>query len=1054
MTRVYYYPNGNSTTPQKSKPKGRKVSCSLQSLIIGLFAVIVLFLVSIFVTYLTTLTLARRHVTPAVESFDNETHIPIPEEIIESEEPEHIGPTPEELRLPKTIEPIWYNLTIRVYLPGFVEFNNPEKNLTFSAALMMKILVKEKTNRIELNSKGLNLPTDVNKYSILIEGASPKSAPESEESSAVLEQPSKVTKKPAKQLSNSNVVVRQRRTINRFHAGISVTKITVNETLEKVIFDLDGDLEKDKEYILQFRYTGPILRKLAGLYLTTYKDPEDKVHYAAVTQMAPTDARRFVPCFDEPEFRAVWKIRIFHPKGSKAISNAMEIVEDQVDERIPGFLWTSFEETPKMSSYLLAIVVSDFEYIEGHTKRGIRFRIWSRKEAINETEYALQTGIKILEFYENYFGIQFPLQKQDMVAIPDFGYGAMENWGLVTYREMSLLYNPTVYSLLDKQYVTTVVVHELAHQWFGNLVTMKWWNDVWLNEGFATLMEYIGTDVVDPSFKMEDWLIKRYLSSAFKKDAMATSHPLSFPIEKAEDVSASFDTITYDKGASVLHMLRNILGKEDFEKGLNIYLNRYAYSNAEHVDLWNTLTKAVSDSLTDWSGNKFDVDDFAKKWTEQMGYPVVSVTTTKKGVKLAQKRFKLDESSEESPKFKNPKYWYKWDIPIWYTINGSSQPLSWLHSEEEIKLPNPDSLVLVNPESTGFYRVKYDQEQMNKINKQFLDDHTAIKMRSRARYIDDAFTLARAGHIPYEQVLDMTRYLSKEKDYLPIAMAMIGFWDITGYFGDEPESEYLRAYLRQIFDERYESIKEKVFKEGEAKDFYQNQMNTLIIRTACNLRNQDCIDRILESYHEEFVIPCQENSTVMPSQCSRVPVSLRNTAYCLGIEYGVEKDWNKMFHLFQKESVQVERDRLLNALSCSRDTFTLKKLLKMATDINNTVFRLQDRSAVFTLVSQSYIGDAIIFEFFANNWSEIYHNLKDQYVLLEGFVRASLGGKNSKRVKEIEDFLADNKATTRNLDLFKERLEIVRTNANWMERNYEKLVAWFKKASDNAKLIN
>ena len=144
-----------------------------------------------------------------------------------------------------------------------------------------------------------------------------------------------------------------------------------------------------------------------------------------------------------------------------------------------------------------------------------------------------------------------------------------------------------------------------------------------------------------------------------------------------------------------------------------------------------------------------------------------------------------------------------------------------MHSEEEIKLPNPDSLVLVNPESTGFYRVKYDQEQMDKINKQFLDDHTVIKMRSRARYIDDAFTLARAGHIPYEQVLDMTRYLSKEKDYLPIAMAMIGFWDITGYFGDEPESEYLRAYLRQIFDERYESIKEKVFKEGEAKDFYQ-----------------------------------------------------------------------------------------------------------------------------------------------------------------------------------------------------------------------------------------
>jgi len=613
----------------------------------------------------------------------NESSTPIIEEVISVQEPEHSGPTPEELRLPKAIEPIWYNLTIRVYVPGFIEFDDPEKNLTFSSALMMKILVKEKTNKIELNSLGLDLPTDPNEYGILVEGVNPNLNREASESSSSVSEEPIVVKKSSNEVLEPHTPARLKRAISRSPSGISVSKITINETLEKVIFDLDGDLEKDKEYIFQFRYKGPISNKLAGLYLTTYNDPEGKSHYAAVTQMEPTDARRMVPCFDEPEFKAVWKIKILHPQGSKAVSNAKEIEEDQVDDRMPGFLWTSFEETPKMASYLFAIVVSDFEFIEGHTKRGTRFRIWSRKEAINETQYALSAGVEVLEFYEEYYGIQFPLQKQDMMAFPDFAAGAMENWGLVTYRERALLYNPVVYSLLNKQYIATVVAHELAHQWFGNLVTMKWWNDLWLNEGFATVMEYKGVDAIDSSFKMDDWFVKDSLAVAFERDAMATSHPLSFPIEKAEDVSEAFDSISYDKGASVLRMLSNVLGEENFKKGLNIYLNRYAYSNAEHIDLWHALTEAVPDSLKDWNGNKFDVDEFAKKWTEQMGYPVISVATTDDGVILTQKRFKLDESSEESPKFKNPKYWYKWDVPIWYTINGTSQPMTWLHSEEK-----------------------------------------------------------------------------------------------------------------------------------------------------------------------------------------------------------------------------------------------------------------------------------------------------------------------------------------------------------------------------------
>ncbi|KAE9547318.1 hypothetical protein FO519_009470, partial [Halicephalobus sp. NKZ332] len=1036
MARVYYVQNGTADSSIKYKRKratNKRISCSLLNLLIILFTFIVLYIVSILVTYLFAVTSMTKDIQPLLNSSDFQKYNVSLEEISESEENEEsiATPTPEELRLPKDIIPICV---------------------------------------------GLNLPENVNDYDILVEGVNtdsqsstvPKEAPTvvgnfskevpgetSEELSNIVENFSKeipeefseesptVFEEFSSEFSEPNITTRFKRLINRSPSGISVTKITVNETLEKVIFDLDGDLEEDKEYIFQFRYKGQILKKMVGLYLTTYHDPEGKSHYAVATHMQPANARRMVPCFDEPEFRAIWRVKVFHPQGSKAVSNAMEITEDQVDQKIPGFLWTSFEETPKMSSYLLAIVISDFDFIEGYTDKGTRIRVWSKKEAINETQYALHTGIKVLEFYEDYYGINFPLQKQDMIAIPDFTYGGMENWGLIIYRERALLYNPDVYTLVNKRYVTRTVTHELAHQWFGNLVTMKWWNDLWLNEGFATLIENIGADAINPSFKMDEWFIQGYLSSAFERDAMATSHPLSFPIEKAEDVVGAFDFITYHKGGSFLRMLKNILGEDNFKKGLNIYLNRYAYSNAEHKDLFQALNEAVPDSLRDWSGQKLDVDDFAKKWTEQMGYPVVTVSTTKNGVKLTQKRFKMDETSEESPKLRNPKYWYKWDIPIWYTIDGSRQPMTWLHSEEEINLTNPDSLIFVNSESTGFYRVKYDHDQMKKINKQLLENHTAIQMRSRARYIDDAFNLAQAGSIPYEEVLEITRYLDKEKEYLPMAIAIKGFESIAGYFGDEPESEYLRAYLKPMFAREYDKIKEKFFEE---EDFNENEISTLIVHIACNLRNEDCIDRALKLYHEKFTAPCQNNSETMSSH---VPVNVRDLVYCLGVKYGSERDWNNVFHLLQKESVQVEHDRLIRALSCSRDTLTLKKLLKMAVDVNDTIIPLNDKNVVFGLVRENFIGKSIVFKFFTENWSQIYTDLKDQQKILNRCIESSLGGSTWERVKEVEEFLAANKATTQNLDIFQRQLETIRTNAKWMEKNYDNLTNWFKNASDS-----
>uniref|UniRef100_A0A7E4VIV5 Aminopeptidase n=1 Tax=Panagrellus redivivus TaxID=6233 RepID=A0A7E4VIV5_PANRE len=1027
--------------------RGRRISCSIPALLLFLGLMGALLFVGIVATFFLT----KEHYVKGAGGADgplipgaihaNETTKDVATDTAHDDpdvEIDTTGPTPEELRLPKALEPVWYNLTLRINIPGYVPLP-PEKNLTFSAALIMKLDVKESTDKIELNMLNLDLPTDTSQYVILVDGLRPNAnvslPPDVDESENTT--------------ATTHEIQKRQSGIVRSDSGIKVNKVTFNETLEKVIFELSDSLEQGKIYFFQFRYGGAISNKLAGLYVTSYHDAKGETHYAAVTQMEPTDARRMVPCFDEPEFKAIWRIRVHHPVGSKAISNAKEILEEEPDTKFPDYVYTTFDETPKMSSYLLALIVSDFEFVEGHTDRGTRFRIWSRKEALEETDFALKAGVTVLQFFEGFYGIDFPLQKQDMIALPDFAAGAMENWGAVTYRERALLYNDKLYTPLQKQYVATVVAHELAHQWFGNLVTMKWWNDLWLNEGFATLMEYSGVDAIDPQYKMNDYFLLDALDNALARDSMATSHPLSFPILKAEDVSEAFDQISYDKGASVMRMLRTVLGEANFKKGLNIYLTRHAYSNAEHTDLWKALTEAVPENLTSWTGEKLDVDDFAKKWTEQMGYPVVSVTTTNKGVALSQHRFKVDEHSLEGPKYRNAKYWYKWDVPIWYSVDGKEQPMTWLHTDNEFNLSNPDSLIFINSESNGFYRVKYDAKQTDKINAQLIKDHTAIGMRSRARYIDDVFTLAQAGHVPYEKVLEMSRYLVHEEDYVPLDLALSGFRIISEYFGDEPESVYYKKYINSLFEKRYNAIASEVFSDTEPKDadFFTTQTHKLITRTVCDLDIEDCARRNSEAYIQNFVYPCQNIKNAIASNCSTVPVSVRGMVYCEGVKFGNSKDWDRMLEMFERESVQVERDRIMFALACSRDTFTLKKLMNMAVDINNTVIRLQDKATVFSFVGNSHIGSELIFDFFIENWDKLYNGLKDQQTLLKRFVQASLSGKSWRRVKEIENFLEENKATTSNLDVFKQQLESVQTNARWMEKNYDNLIKWFKAAS-------
>ncbi|VDO31066.1 unnamed protein product [Haemonchus placei] len=638
-----------------------------------------------------------------------------------------------------------YDLSIKTYLPGYVNFP-PEKNLTFDGHVEISMVVVEPTNSIVLNSKKITLA----------QGG-----------------------------------------CELFSVG-SINFIILFEKLSIPIHTTFRSLTPALLATLSVGSTSPSIpirteppSTYNGMY--TGKSTFD-FRIVAVSQNEPSDARRIAPCFDEPKYKAKWTVTVVHPKGTKAASNGIE----------GDWITSKFKTTPPMSSYLLAIIVCEFEYIEGYTETGVRFRIWSRPEAMEMTEYALDAGIRCLEFYEKFFDIKFPLEKQDMIALPDFTAGAMENWGLITYREDSLLYDSRIYAPMNKQRVALVVAHELAHQWFGNLVTLKWWDDTWLNEGFATFVEYLGMDEISHNnFRTQDFFLLDGMDRGMRADSAASSHPLSFRIDKAAEVAEAFDDISYAKGASVLTMLRALIGEDNYR---NQYLKKFSYSNAQAADLWNVFNEVVK-GVKGPDGNIMKIDQFTDQWTYQMGYPVVKVEEfNATSLKVTQSRYKTNKDALEPEKYRNPKYGFKWDVPLWYQEGNSKEvKRTWLKRDEPLYLNvnKRDTSLVVNADRHGFYRQNYDASGWKKIIKQLKENHEVFGPRTRNAIISDAFAAATIDAIDYETVFELLEYAKNEE------VALSGMFAVLKFFGNEPETKPARvslnfqAYMMSILEPMY-----------------------------------------------------------------------------------------------------------------------------------------------------------------------------------------------------------------------------------------------------------
>ncbi|XP_023306164.2 aminopeptidase N-like [Lucilia cuprina] len=826
-------------------------------------------------------------------------------------------------RLPTSIQPDRYKLKVITHL------ENPA-NLTFDGQVSIRFKVLQDTTNITLHSQ--NLTVDETRIKL-------KSYDDDQKMDCLL----------------------------------SVTQVPEQDYF---IIQLCQTLRKGQNYKLKLYFNGVLNEKLHGYYRSSYVVKEtNETRWLSVTQFEPAHARAAFPCLDEPEYKAKFVIWLGHHKSLTALSN-MPLEKQAPLTGLNDFVWSVFEESVPMSTYLVAYTVNDFAYKQSEpnaeSNNNIMFRTWARPEAIDQCNYASEVGPKVLKYYEDIFGIPFPLKKVDEIAIPDFSAGAMENWGLVTYRETALLFAPNVSSNSNKLRIAQVIAHELAHQWFGNLVTMKWWTDLWLNEGFATYVASLGVQHLSPEWESYNEESLENTLAIFRRDAQLSSHPISQPILNTSQIGERFDSISYKKGSAVLRMLHSILEEQAFFEGVSDYLKKHKYSNAEQDDLWSAFTeKAHSYERIQ---NEYDMKTIMDSWTLQTGYPLVKVTRdyNSGAVEITQHRFLENKTLTEQQISDKEQCWW---VPLSYTTASAKNfktttPQNWLECNAEGKSKNlrldnlakKDEWVLFNIQLSGVYRVMYDIENWGLLNETLNSkDFTNIHIMNRAQLIDDVIWLAWSGYHDYDITFDLLEYLKQEREYLPWRAALEGLSSVNRLLKPfKANYELFKRYMRYIIKPVYYylgGVNATTFEDSSS--FTKVLHKSLIAGWACRLEMEDCVQNSIKYFQ-------QWKTSRNPNTENNIPVDLRPTVYCTAIRHGNHDDWQFLWQRYKESNVATEKRTIIFSLACSRDTKTLANYVDMTYDKTGHI-RKQDASYAFSSVARNEVGFPLAKQYFMEN---------------------------------------------------------------------------------------
>jgi puromycin-sensitive aminopeptidase len=739
-------------------------------------------------------------------------------------------------------------------------------------------------------------------------------------------------------------------------------------------------------------FKGILNDKMRGFYKSSYVF-EGKVHHIATTQLEATDARRAFPCFDEPAQKAVFHMSLVVPKGKTVISNTLPIsnaparnafsIADAGGIHESGYEVIKFSPTPKMSTYLLAFIVGDFEYIEKKSNRGVVVRVYTTPGKTHQAKFALDVTVKCLEFYEKYFDIPYPLKTLDMIAIPDFQSLAMENWGAITFREIGLLVDENNTSTSSKERIAEVIAHELAHQWFGNLVTMEWWTHLWLNEGFASYIPYLVTEKLFPEWNIWERFTNDTQGIALRLDSLLNTHPIEVEVHHPDEIGEIFDEVSYSKGASVIRMLADYLGEKDFRDGLRYYLKKHSYKNTETIHLWQAFEKVSGKPVAKMMHN----------WTSRPGYPVIKAEVRNGKVEMTQSRFFASPASAKKNKDKT-----KWMIPV-------------IFGEDKI-----------NFGESGFFRTAYSKELLENLRESI--QNKSLPSWDRLGIIRDLFALSEAGIIPTTDALEFLSAYKNEDNYTVLVEIATGLSKLSKILSGTGLSPQLDKVTRNLFS----PIAEKLTWNKKSNENYSD---ALLRPLALSMAGESGDEKVISQAKNKF------NSLM---RGAHVEPDIRGTVYRLAVMNGGIKEYNFLIKKYKSEPLHEEKNRIGGALGYFKQNKILCDVVHFS--LSKDV-RPQDTIGILSIVGANPLGRDIWLKCLKQNWKLLVSRYGDGGHYLSRLIKAISGSAEEKHFKTFKKFFATHEApgAKRSIEQVLERLE---GNILWLKRD-KKIIEKFLK---------
>ncbi|MFM8658333.1 MAG: M1 family metallopeptidase [Candidatus Nitrosotenuis sp.] len=793
-----------------------------------------------------------------------------------------------------------------------------------------------------------------------------------------------VSSKPTDTITLHAAELKIKKCYVEYTGKIIQAKTKLDEKKETLTIKLASKINKAAKIHIEF--TGILNDRLVGFYRSQYKDKSGKTKYLATTQFEAADARRAFPCWDEPAAKASFDISIITGPNHTAISNTNQISKKKIGKKT----LYKFAKTPIMSTYLVYLGVGEFEFLSAKSGK-VTMRIVTTKGNSKKGQFALDLCKKLVKSYEDYFGIKYPLPKLDLIAVPDFASGAMENWGAITFRETILLFDEKTSSTQTKQFIAEVVSHELAHQWFGNLVTMKWWNDLWLNESFATFMATKFVDYLHPEWKLWDQFLEDTMNTAMGLDALHSSHPIDVKVNSPSEIREIFDAISYDKGGCVLKMLESFVTEKNFRAGLRVYLKKFSYKNAEGNDLWDEIGKSA----------KMPVRSMVNSWLKQTGFPLVDVQKQDSKLVLSQKRFVMEQKGIQKG---------LWEIPL--VLSDNNKITSKILRKKQETLPVKSEQILVNPGRNGFYRVKYSLDLMYELKEMIRQK--SISNIDRWAIQNDLFALCVSGDGKAHDYLDFTDSYQNEDDYLTQSNVSGNLYALYHRTIDEEFNPQIKQIAHQYFRKIFDTL-------GWDAQKGEPHTNTLLRSYVISALGKLDDDEILEEANNRFKQFLKKPDSLNPD--------IQDAVFTL-VSWGDNVSFDKLLSLYKSAQSQEQKIRFLGALSSFKDPKLLLRALELS---QSKDVRSQNMHVPIIRVSGNPHGKTILWPWLKKNWKTLRTKVGAGSPLLNRIVASISSIADDSMQNEIKQFFRNNPTPGTEMTL-SQTLERIRIHSQFIKR--------------------